>query len=429
MNVQSPPPLGRLLVGLIVVGVLLGGQASSAPRTLSQVAHVDPGGGFNADVFTHGKFAYLASWGLNVNTPAVCPSRGVRVYDLQDPRQPALVATFADALSEPALAGTWTEKVIVRRVRTPSFKGDLAVTSVQHCLDGAFRGFALYDVTDPSSPRRLALYATEPETGGSHEIWLARKGRHAYVYTAIPFSELETSADGTMPGRPDFRIIDVSDPRNPTVVGEWGAWQELGLRPDQGLGADPIRLVHSVITDPRATRAYLSYWDLGTVILDISEPTNPTYLGRTPYASDAEGNAHSAALDRRRKLLIETDEDFSLASGAGEEVGWGYARIFDVSKVGAPVQRGAVKLPSTTQVPAPRAGVLSVHDPKLRGNRVYFSWYAEGVVVVDISDPANPALIAQFVPPTNPAVWGVFLTRQFVLASDINNGLYVLRLE
>ena len=49
--------------------------------------------------------------------------------------------------------------------------------------------------------------------------------------------------------------------------------------------------------------------------------------------------------------------------------------------------------------------------------------------MVDISDPANPALIAQFVPPTNPAVWGVFLTRQFVLASDINNGLYVLRLE
>jgi len=414
-----------------MVTLLVAGNAPAKPRTLRLLAHVDPGGAFNADVFAHRGFAYLGSWGFHLNSPAVCPSRGVRVYDLHDPTQPALVATFADGVSEPELAGTWTEKVIVQRVATRFFKGDLAVTSVQRCLDGAFRGFALYDVTDPHRPKRLALYASEPQTGGSHEIWLARRGDHAYVYTAIPFSELDTSADNITPGRPDFRIVDVSDPRNPVQVGEWGAWKEIGLRPDQGMGGDFAgRYVHSVITDPKATRAYLSYWDLGTVILDISAPSRPILLGRTTYAANEEGNAHSAALDPHRKLLVQTDEDFGIASGAGEEVAWGYARIFDISNVANPVQVGTVKLPSTTQFPPLVPGrSFSVHDPKVRGTRIYFSWYGEGVVVVDASRAAHPVVLAQFVPAVNPLVWGVFLTKNLVLASDINNGLFVLKLK
>ncbi len=73
---------------------------------------------------------------------------GVRVYSLRDPRRPRRIATFG------RIPGTWTEKTIVQRVATPSFTGDLAVTSVQSCRDGAFRGFALYDVTRPAPAAR-----------------------------------------------------------------------------------------------------------------------------------------------------------------------------------------------------------------------------------------------------------------------------------
>jgi hypothetical protein len=38
---------------------------------------------------------------------------------------------------------------------------------------------------------------------GSHEIWLGAAGRHAYVYTAVNFSEVRTSPDGVTPGIPD----------------------------------------------------------------------------------------------------------------------------------------------------------------------------------------------------------------------------------
>jgi hypothetical protein len=82
----------------------------------------------------------------------------------------------------------------------------------------------------------------------------------------------------------------------------------------------------------------------------------------------------------------------------------------------------------------------TVHDPKVRGNTTFFSWYSLGVVAVDSSRPARPTLLAQFVPDTdyiNPdffcaepcaQVWGVFVLGRLVVASDMNSGLYLLRL-
>ena len=424
-------------------GTLSDDVTSAQLRNTIVVGHADPGAGFNADVVAFRQYAYLGSWGAFEDAQVdFCPSQGVRVYSLQNPSSPELVATFGDEASEPDLAGTWTEKVIVTRLNTKSFKGDLAAASIQPCAEGAFAGFGLWDVTDPTNPERLALYEATG-TFGSHEIWLQRRGNRAYVYTAIPFSEIDTSPDGTTPGRADFRIVDVSDPTNPTDVGEWGAWAELGLFPfytDEN-GVERANFVHSVIG--RGKRAYLSYWDLGTVILDVSDPTNPTYLGRTEFAANEEGNAHSSWLGRRNQLLIQTDEDFDPGPNPALETAWGYTRFFDISDPSNPVQLSTFKLPTTTQSPPPDVGFFSVHDPKVRGRLAYFSWYSEGVVVLKISDPTQPEMVAQFIPePASdpqgffgppevkfPFVWGVFPYRErLVVASDINSGLWIFRI-
>lgn len=414
-------------------------------RNVVVVAHVDPGGGFNADVVAHRGFAYLGSWGAFEDDEVdFCPSQGVRVYDLRKPSNPVHVSTFGDEASEPDLAGTWTEKVIVERISTPSFRGDVAAVSIQPCGEGAFAGFGLWDVTDPANPERLALYEA-PGTGGSHEIWLQRRGNRAYVYTAIPFSEIATSPDGgTTPGQPDFRIVDVSDPTNPTDVGGWGAWAELDLFPfaTDEFGVERAFFVHSVIGDGR--RAYLSYWDLGTVILDVTDPANPLFLGRTMFEPNEEGNAHSSWLARGGNLLIQTEEDFDPSPHEVLETAWGYPRFYDISEPANPVLLSTFKLPSTTEFPPPAEfGFFSVHDPKVRGRLAYFSWYSEGVVILNISRPENPRLVAQFVPEPAadpqgffgppevefPIVWGVFpYGERLVLVSDINSGLWILRL-
>jgi ribosomal protein S18 acetylase RimI-like enzyme len=70
-------------------------------------------------------------------------------------------------------------------------------------------------------------------------------------------------------------------------------------------------------------------------------------------------------------------------------------------------------------------------------------WMSDGIVVADIARPARPRIVARFVPSATPDpegdtcgngsgpcpfVWGVFPTKDYVLASDMNSGLWVLRL-
>jgi hypothetical protein len=404
------------------------GQPAPASRPgsslqLVEVGHVNPGPGANGDVFGHRGHAYLASWVGNQ-----CMSNGVRVYNLANPAAPRHVSTFADVASEPDLVGTWTEKVIVQRVDTRWFHGDVAVVSFQNCdIDDteAFRGFALYDVTNPARPRPLARYEAEVETRGSHEIWLGAHGGRAYVYTAILLSEWNTApvdeaGNPVEPGREDFRIVDVSNPRSPREVGEWGAWRELDVLPVQEDGETTrTNFVHSVIVDERLTRAYLSYWDLGTVILDIRNPRRPRFLGQT---TPTQGNAHSVNLANGGRVLVET-----------HEISGGLPVFYDISNPARPRE--------LTNFTIDLAEDSSVHDPKVRGSKVFFSWYDLGIVVADISRPTQPRLLAQFIPddPTPnpdfcedvgcPQVWGVFLLGGYVLASDMNSGLYVLALR
>jgi hypothetical protein len=415
------------LLAFVAAAVVAGGAPSAAqhaPVRLEVTGRADPGG-YSGDVVGERHYAYLSSHKGRTD----CPAQGVRVYDLSNPRRPRRISTFADGASTPALKDAWTEKTIVRRVRTSTFNGVLAVTSVQACPGGLFGGFALYDVTRPAHPRRLALVRTEPR--GSHEIWLAAARGHVWVYTALANAEF-----GFTSQQYGFHIFDVSDARRPHEVGGWSACRELHLCSDPD--RTPIYLVHSVVTNTAATRAYLSYWDLGTVILDISNPARPRYLGRT---KPPQGNTHSAWLADRGRILIETHE-----TSSGRPV------IYDVRNPAAPKLLAVVHLTKAQLARGARGSVLSavsgidltdsVHDPKVAGKQAFFSWYAQGVAVFDISDPRRPRFVTRLLPPRGRdvhgllcpgsrcrAVWGVFPTGKYVLASDIVTGLWVLRLR
>jgi hypothetical protein len=403
--------------------------------------HDPPGGAPEGDVVAHRGFAYLGSWGVFSGNGEFCRANGVRVYNLHNPRNPRLVATFADGASNTLLAGSWTEKVIVRKVHTRWFKGDLAAVSFQDCRPGGFTGIGLYDVTKPRNPKLLAL--RQSGIFGVHELWLEARGRKAYVYEAAIFHEVVAEEEGEDPNtvNPEFRIVDVSNPRNPVQVGDWSAWRDQGELPSAGQGSFPVNFVHSVVVFNRI--AYVSYWDYGTVMLDVSDPSEPEFLGRTEFAPNQEGNAHSAWVARGGRVLIQADEDFDPTPNPDVETGWGYAHIYNIRDRSNPVELATLKLPSTTQFPPPAAGDFTVHDPKVKGNKLYLSWYTEGVVVVDISRPSRPRMIAQFIPPEKAEdplglffpgeefteIWGVFPYRNYVLASDMNNGLWIFQVK
>jgi hypothetical protein len=105
------------------------------------LGHHDPGGP-GGDVVAHRGFAYMGSWAISTPDGEFCRALGVRVYNLANPRRPRHVSTFADGASNPLLGGSWTEKVIVRKVRNRWFRGDLAVVSFRVAATAASKASA-----------------------------------------------------------------------------------------------------------------------------------------------------------------------------------------------------------------------------------------------------------------------------------------------
>jgi hypothetical protein len=397
--------------------------AQSVSRELEIIGVANPREDSNGNVWAHRGYAYMASYGSRGSR---CGS-GIRVFDLSNPRRPRRVASFGRADSNPLLDGAYTDQVRIQQARTPSFRGDLAAVGLQRCRapfdgSGGTRGFALYDVTRPARPQLLSIVSTLP-VNGSHELWLQAVGNRAYLYTALPRAELQGSPDGITPGNPDFRIYDVSDPRRPRQVGQWGIWANLGIKPTRD------EFVHSVITNRTATRAYLSYWEFGTVILDISNPTAPLFVSRARDPEQTEPpHAHSAALAAGGRILVETQEFGRFFNFHGT----GYPRFYDLSNERAP-RTISIFVPPGTET-------STTHDPKVVGNRLYLSWYDEGVYVLDIRFPRFPREIGHLVPgagrnsgnsfcPNCTFVWGIYPYGDYFLASDMNTGLWVFKVR
>jgi hypothetical protein len=405
-------------------------QARSANLTL--VSSV-PLPGFNADVWGHKGFAYVGSWGIDTN--GFCPATGVRIIDLSDPSHPTLIGAVA------ALPGTSQEDMVVRRIRTPFFRGDLLVTGVQFCLDfssgepvpAGVGGVDIWDVTDPYHPRHLAFWPNGSELGtrGVHELDLFQRGTRAFITAAVPFSEFD-------PVNPqgDFRLVEVTDPRHPVQVSDWGLG-DIGAGPF--CGPEACAFDHSAIANQDGTMAILSYWDFGAVFLDISDPAHPAFVGRTVYPAGSDGDTHSVALARGENLLLTADEDFSpieVPDPPADDT-WGFLRLWDVKNPANPVEIGRFGTPNSLSTRTD--GFYSIHNPLVLGNIAFLSWYTDGLRIVDISKPGAPREIASFVPPAVedplgffppvPLVWGVALDRSLILLSDINAGLYVLKGE
>ena len=375
--------------------------------------------GFNGDIWGHRGFAYVGTWGIASNYPARCPATGVRIIDLANPANPTLVGALA------TIPGTSQEDIYVAHVATPYFTGDLLATGIQACnrASDVQRGVDLWDVTDPRAPQHLAFWASGPNGSGAqggHEIDLVIRDERVYLGVAVPYTE-------TFEGRGDFRLVDVTDPRNPKQVSTWGATIDGGLMPAAG----QTFFGHSVRFNAAGTLAIVSYWDAGAILLDLTDPAHPTLAGRTPYPPGAVAS-HSAWFTAGESLILTGDEY------AGPQGGrWGGLRVWNIRDPAAPIQIGRFSTPDAAAGRPGGAFQYTIHNPIVRGTTAYLSWYGDGVRVLDIADPTAPREIGSFVPPasadpygyfpTSAMVWGVYSEGDLVLLSDINGGLYVLR--
>lgn len=359
----------------------------------------------NADVWAHGNYAYVGTWS------AGCPGTGVKIIDTSNPREPRMVAV---AGGEP---NTSAEDMVVRRVDTPFFRGDLLGVGLQSCGAGGRRGLALLDVTVPAAPQPLGFFALSPPSPGVHELDLMVRGDRAYALL------------GTIER---FVMVDITDPRNPVRVSDWHLTERLG---EPLIGDAPLnsKFTHSALASPDGSLAILSYWDAGAIILDISDPAEPRFVGRTGFGPGEEGNTHSVSISADNRLLLTADEDCSAGGVPGPPYNdYGFLRVFDISNPREPSQLSIFHSPHSKVDPQrgpSEQGTFCIHNPVLVGKDLAFlSWYSDGVRAVDLSDPKRPQEIAWFI--GRDQVWGVHVQPErdgLVLASDERFGLYLLR--
>jgi len=428
-------------------GALSGLQTRPVARNMTAVGHLRLGGRrFNGDVWVHRGHAYVGDWNFSVASKGrFCqagPNDGVAVIDIRRPARPRLVSRLRIP------AGTWAEDVVAYRARSGPARGrDIAIAGIQICggprTDAErFRGFVLWDVSRPSLPVELGRYGSGCCSTGVHSLEVRYRAdlRRTFVYAAVPYAERvdEDSPSGRRDheGRGEFRLVDVTSPSQPAEVSTWGVVRdarELEVRPR---GCLPLALAHAVEPSADGRLAFVSYWDAGVIALDVSRPERPVLRGRTVYGADEDGDAHSAAYDERRKLLLSADEDFCNR----ERRGYGYLRVWDWSRPGAPRQIGSFRTPRSRGA---QDGNFLIHNPVLAGNLAYISWYEDGVRVVDVSNPRAPREVASFVPPPErpskrtdgpvplggTEVWGVVVDQATGLAyaSDIFSGLWILK--
>ncbi|MFQ5967595.1 MAG: LVIVD repeat-containing protein, partial [Acidimicrobiia bacterium] len=224
---------------------------------LRLIGHSDLGGfGDAMQVMRHDDALYVAHLGTS--------GKGTSILDVSDVTSPRLIRQWNPP------AGTHTHKVQVA-------DGMLAINHERFRSDSwESAGLALYDLTEPFDPHQIGFWPS----GG--------EGVHRIVWEGGEYAYLSATPEGF-----DDRIwfiVDLTDPEHPEEVGRWwwpGMWTGGGEQPDWP--ADETRNVHHGMV--HGDRAYVGLWDSGMVILDISEPTNPTVVSRLTW--EVGGRTHT----------------------------------------------------------------------------------------------------------------------------------------
>lgn len=322
----------------------------------------------------------------------VATTTGYATVDLSDPTAPTVLADVREPLSE------FEEGPLHDILDVSVSGGRLLVVGPAHERTADPKAALLVDVSDPADPTRLGVFETD-----------------YHIHNAILDGEYAYLCGNDMERNP-LVVVDVSEPAEPREVARWSS---LDVEPAWEPVAPILRYLHDVWVHDGLTA--LPYWDGGTWLLDVSDPTEPTFLSRVGHYEPADltalsdeavddeqralpGNAHYAATDPTNTLLAIGYEAWSVDHD-GERVGGpGGIELYDISDPTVPQQVAAIDPPESPDS-SPSGVWTSAHNFELSTDRLYSSWYNGGMMIHDITDPADPTRIAGWRNPDELSFW------------------------
>lgn len=334
---------------------------------------------------------------------------GTTIFDARDPRNPKVLSQIETP------PGTHSHKVqitddvmIVNHEKNPS--EDASEWSA---------GVAVFDVSDPARPRRIGFF---PATG---------EGVHRMTFWDMPYAYVSTTGDGYL-GR-YLAILDLSDPSSPSEVARWsfpGSHLAAGETPTWDADAREYQMHHALLEDGMA---FCSWWDGGMVVLDVSDPTRPSFVSHLELDPSESACTHTALPLRDRQLVTLVDE--SVANDCAEIPK--QVRMVDIADPTSPKVVSKFPFPEGDFCArGGRFGPHNVHENRpgrhVDPDTVYLTYFNAGLRVIDVRYAERPTEIAHFVPDAPPGQRSIQLNDLVVtedgliFATDrISGGLYV----
>jgi len=300
-------------------GHLLGTGAWGKIELVGQVTVHDAEPGLIADVTAFGNYAYLARWGGEAcagpeTGGQTSPDGGVYVIDISDPAHPVEVGFIAT--HQDTLVG---EGMQVIHIDTAKFTGDVLLMNHEGCGKNYKGGVSLWDVTNPLKPKKLSEHFGDITVGGLRGTPDVNQTHSAFMWDAGARAYLVATDDEEAA---DVDIFDITDPKRPVLIGEFDL-NAFGVSQPELALTDSF--LHDMVVKQIGGRwiMLLSYWDGGYVLLDVTNPATPVFLGDSDYAAvdpellqqfgsslTPEGNGHQAEFTADNGYVIGTDEDF-----------------------------------------------------------------------------------------------------------------------
>lgn len=290
---------------------------------------------------TDSKFADIYADG-NIAVVGTFSCRGVFIFDISNPDAPTLASHY-----NPGNEIQFLEAIVIGN------RGYF----------GSGNGFGVHivDLTDPTNPQLLGTVNQQNGNGFSRIHEMVVEGNLLYEN----FNGFSNKL---------IKVINISDPANPVFV--------------RDINPTEVRWVHAMHI--RGNRMFTSGWGTSstrarTEIYDISNINSeaPNLLG---FVEDPTGITNG---NRMHSSWTSEDGNF-LYSCRETNVGDGDLRVYDITNPAVPV------LVNSLTMQGLGLNAVTPHNPVVKGNYLYVSWYQAGVQIFDISTPGNPKRVGQY---------------------------------
>ncbi len=307
----------------------------------------------------------------------------------------------------------------------------------EYAIIGILDSILFFDVTDPYN-----IVEVDAIAGGARSLWRDMKSYSHYLYavadqggtneglTIIDMSSLPDSVHlvrqtNVFFSRAHNIFIDENQKRlyvagsntrsNGVII------LDLSVDPEDPSQLSSVALNGGYIHDlyARNDTIYCDHGNNGFYVYDISDAASPVELGSLTSYSE-QGYNHACWLDPSGDNIVFTDET--------HDRGVKTVSVSDLSNIHVrDIFRSALLRPNDTASIA--------HNPIIKGNKIYLSYYHDGIQIWDMSNPDSVFRLGYY--DTEPGntnysgykgAWGVYplLPSGIILGSDVLNGLFVL---